>query len=88
LKQQQESISPTFYERNCANFLSPIKSLTFTSSTKKLCAKLSHKKATHKMLVKLTPDVQIFDSPSLFSSFNIRILRENLKGLLRSSSKA
>ncbi len=31
----QESISPTFYERNCANFLAQVKNLTFTSSTKK-----------------------------------------------------
>ncbi len=34
------SISPTFYERNCANFLAPVKSLTFTSHTKKLWVKL------------------------------------------------
>jgi hypothetical protein len=54
---EHESISPTFYERNCTNFLAPIKSLTFTSSTKKLCAKLSYIKAMRKMLVKLTPDV-------------------------------
>jgi hypothetical protein len=54
-KSIQESISPTFYECNCANFLAPIKSLTFTSSTKKLCAKLLYKKAARKMLVKLTP---------------------------------
>jgi hypothetical protein len=33
----------------------PIKSLTFTSSTKKLCAKLLYEKAALKMLVKLTP---------------------------------
>ncbi len=33
-----ESISPIFYERNCADFRAPIKSLTLTSSTKKaLC---------------------------------------------------
>jgi hypothetical protein len=50
-----ESILPTFYEHNCANFLAPIKSLTFTSSTYKLCAKLLYKKAADKMLVKLTP---------------------------------
>jgi hypothetical protein len=31
------------------------KSLTYTSSTKKLCAKLSYEKAARKMLVKLTP---------------------------------
>jgi hypothetical protein len=29
-----ESISPTFYERDFDNFLAPIKSLTFTLSTK------------------------------------------------------
>ncbi len=50
-----EPISTTFYEHNCANFIAPIKSLTFTSSTKKLRAKLSYKKAACKMLVKLTP---------------------------------
>ncbi len=50
-----QSISPTFYERNCTNCLAYIKCLTFTSSTKKLCAKLSYKKAVCKMLVKLTP---------------------------------
>jgi hypothetical protein len=48
------AISPTFYERNCANFLAPIKNLIFTSSTKKLCTKLSYEKAARKMLVKLT----------------------------------
>jgi hypothetical protein len=36
----------------------PIKSLTFTASTKKLCAKLLYKKAVHKMLVKLTPEIK------------------------------
>jgi hypothetical protein len=35
----------------------PIKSLTFTASTKKLWTKLSYEKATRKMLVKLTPGV-------------------------------
>jgi hypothetical protein len=39
-----ESISPTFYWRNCANILAQIKSLTFTASTKKLRAKLSCEK--------------------------------------------
>ncbi len=48
------SISPTFFERNWAIFFAPIKSLTFTSSTKKLCKKLLYKKATRKMSVKLT----------------------------------
>jgi hypothetical protein len=51
----QESIPTTFFERNCAIFFAPIKSLTFTSSTKKLRAKLFYKKAASKMLVKLTP---------------------------------
>jgi hypothetical protein len=51
-----ESISPTFYERSCANVLVPVTSLTFTSSKKKLCTKLLYKKDAHKMLVKLTPD--------------------------------
>jgi hypothetical protein len=45
MERKMESISPTFYERNCADFLAPIKSLTFTSSTKKLCAKLLYEKA-------------------------------------------
>jgi hypothetical protein len=53
-----ESISPTFKKGICANFLAPIKSLTFTASTKKLCSKLSYKKAACKMLVKLTPGVE------------------------------
>jgi hypothetical protein len=44
-REQLESISPTFYEHNCANFLAQIKSFTFTSSTKKLHAKLSYEKA-------------------------------------------
>ncbi len=48
-------ISATFFECNCAIFFVPIKSLTFTSSTKKLCAKLLYEKAALKMLVKLTP---------------------------------
>jgi hypothetical protein len=51
---EQESISPTFYERICSNILAQIKSLTFTASIKKLCAKLLYKKAAHEMLVKLT----------------------------------
>jgi hypothetical protein len=47
-----ESISPTLFKRNCAIFFAPINSLTFTSSTKKLCTKLSYEKAARKMLVK------------------------------------
>ncbi len=50
-----ESISPTFYERNCTNFLVQVKNLTFTSSTKKLRTKHSYEKATRKMLMKMTP---------------------------------
>ncbi len=50
-----ESISPTFYWRNCANIFAQIKSLTFTASTKKLRAKLKYKKGAREMLVKLTP---------------------------------
>ncbi len=50
-----KSISPTFYKRICANILAPIKSWTFTASTKKLRAKLLYKKPARKMLVKLTP---------------------------------
>ncbi len=48
-------ISPTFYERICANFLAPVKNLTFTSSTKKLRPKLSYEKTVCGMLMKLTP---------------------------------
>jgi hypothetical protein len=55
--QKLESISSTFLKRICANILAPIKSLTFTASTKKLCAKLLYKKVARKMLVKLTPNV-------------------------------
>ncbi len=44
----QDSISPTFYELNCANVHVPIKSLTFTSSTKKLHGKLSYVRAARK----------------------------------------
>ncbi len=50
----EESISPTFYDRICANILVPLKSLTFTASTKKLSAKLLYKKAARKMLERLT----------------------------------
>jgi hypothetical protein len=53
---RQESISPTFYWRNCANILAQIKSLTSTASTKKLRAKLLYEKGARIMLVKLTPD--------------------------------
>ncbi len=53
-----ESISPTHYERICANILAPIKSLTFIASTKKLRAKLLHEKAARKMLVKLSPALE------------------------------
>jgi hypothetical protein len=52
---QQESISPTFYWRNCANILAQIRSLTFTASTKKLRTKLSYEKGARIMLMKLTP---------------------------------
>jgi hypothetical protein len=48
------SISSAFFERNCAIFFAPLKSLTFTSSKKKLGAKLLYKRAAHKLLVKLT----------------------------------
>jgi hypothetical protein len=37
--------------------IAPVKSLTFTSSTKKLRVKLYYKKAARKLLVKLTPGV-------------------------------
>jgi hypothetical protein len=49
----KESISPTFYWRNCTNILAQIKSLTFTASAKKLRAKLLYVKGARKMLVKL-----------------------------------
>jgi hypothetical protein len=61
-----ESILPRYYERNYANFLAPIKSLTFTSRAKKLHAKLSYKKAVHKLLVKLTTLLWNFCLPLLF----------------------
>jgi hypothetical protein len=48
-------ISPTFYERICANSIAPKKVQTLNIRTKNLHAKLSYKKATRKMLVKLTP---------------------------------
>jgi hypothetical protein len=54
-----ESISPTFYWRNCANILAQIKSFTLTASTEKLCAKLLYQNGARKILVKLTP-VHIF----------------------------
>ncbi len=56
----QWSISPTVYQRICANFFAPKKNLTYTTSTKKLLAKLSYERATHKTLVKLTLG-QLFD---------------------------
>jgi hypothetical protein len=49
------SISPTFYERICANILVSKKVQTFNVSTKKLRAKLLYEKAPRKMLVKLRP---------------------------------
>jgi hypothetical protein len=49
------SISQAFYDRICANILAPKKVQTSNVSTKKLWAKLLHKKAVCKMLVKLTP---------------------------------
>jgi hypothetical protein len=52
----QESISPTFYWRNCANILAQIKSLTSTASTKKLRAILSYEKGARRTLVKLTQE--------------------------------
>jgi hypothetical protein len=61
-----ESISPTFYWRNCANILAQIKSLTFTASTKMLRAKLLYKKGAHKMLVKLTPLLQCWQTKCIF----------------------
>jgi hypothetical protein len=49
------------FHQHFASTFAPIslcqKSLTYTSSTKKLCAKLSYKKATREMLVILTPNV-------------------------------
>ncbi len=71
-----ESISPTFYERNWANFLTPIK---------KFNVYFKHKKATRKMLVKLTPDhtsslldsIHNFLSPFLQCRQNILHRQEN-----------
>ncbi len=68
---QLESISPTFYKCICANILAPIKSLTFTASTKKLRTKLSYEKALCKMLVKLTPYRGFFLSLSLGNNKSI-----------------
>jgi hypothetical protein len=49
------AFTPIFLRQySCVNILAPIKSLTFTASTKKLCAKLSYEKGPRKMLVKLT----------------------------------
>jgi hypothetical protein len=56
----EESILPTFYKHICASILAPIKSFTFTASTKKIRAKLSYEKASLKMLVKLTPGLNHF----------------------------
>jgi hypothetical protein len=44
------------------------KSVNYTSSTKKLCAKLSYEKAACKMLVKLTPGKNSFAKKGLRSS--------------------
>jgi hypothetical protein len=76
----QESISPTFGWRNCANILAQIKSLTFTASTKKLRTKLLYEKGVRKMLVKLTPKrerekskkIQT-KSPIMFGSSGVQI---------------
>ncbi len=48
------SISPTFYERICANILASKKVQTLNVSTEKFWAKLSNEKGACKMLVKLT----------------------------------
>ncbi len=65
----KESISPTFYEHNCANFLAQVKNLTFTSSTKTHSAKLSYEKAAHKMLMQLTQSVEHTSWNTLFKAF-------------------
>ncbi len=49
------SISPTFYERICNNFLAPKNFQTLNVTTKKLRAERLHEKAARKMFVKLTP---------------------------------
>jgi hypothetical protein len=80
-----ESISPTFYWRNCANILAQIKSLTFTASTKTLRAKLSYEKGARKMLVKLTPGRSL--SSRSYSTIlligNFLILPKNKQYVLR-----
>ncbi len=69
----QESISPTLYERICANILAQIKSLSFSASTKKLSAKLTYEKAARKMLVKLTPGVNFTNiSRAAFAPISLR----------------
>jgi hypothetical protein len=54
-------MSNVFEEAAGVNFtnilLAQLRNLTFTTSTKKLCAKLSYEKGARKMLVKLTPAV-------------------------------
>jgi hypothetical protein len=57
---QPEVNFTNIFERNCAIFFAPIKSLTFTSSTIKLFAKLLFKKYARKMLVKLTHGRKMF----------------------------
>jgi hypothetical protein len=59
-KKREWSISPTFYERICANILAPKRAQTYNVSTKKLRAKFSYEKAARKMLVKLTPGSILF----------------------------
>ncbi len=50
-----ESISPTHYEQLLHQYFCAKEVQTFNLSTKKLRAKISYEKATHKMFVKLTP---------------------------------
>ncbi len=84
LKKLLESISSTFYWRTCANILAQIKSLTFTTSTKKLCAKLSYIKGARKMLVKLTPAVGLTQTKTehlqnlLFLPLHNRVINSTL----------
>jgi hypothetical protein len=62
----QVSISPTFYERICANFLAP-KKFNVYFKQKKLRKNFLFKKAAQKMLVKLTTATKLMQSPNKIS---------------------
>jgi hypothetical protein len=78
-----ESISPTFYEGKCANFLAPIKSLTLTSSTKKLHPKLWYKIAACKIFVKSTLGVLATSSNPKNAFFSYLKKKKNFSETLK-----